>query len=107
MAIAGIVLGWIAMATLFLAVLMGMRIWQEDRNNHSTPERSANQWQGREKGRAGKRPFRCGWVSRWGWSRPRGRPKGGSRAGDAGGGRAFGLSHPPAGAGRGAARHQS
>jgi len=39
MAIAGIVLGWVGMATLLLAVLMGIYIWQEDRNNHSTPER--------------------------------------------------------------------
>src|SRR2546423_15109691 len=100
MAIAGIVLGWIAMATLFLAVLMGMRIWQEDRNNHSTPERSANQWQGREKRRSGRRHFRWGWLRRGGWSRPRERPKSGSRAGDDGGGRPCGLRHPPAGGGR-------
>ena len=39
MAIAGIVLGWVGMATLLLAVLMGIYIWQEDHNNHSTPER--------------------------------------------------------------------
>ena len=39
MAIAGIVLGWVGMATLFLAVVMGIYFWREDRNNHSTPER--------------------------------------------------------------------
>jgi uncharacterized membrane protein len=38
MATAGIVLGWVGIATLFLAVLMGIYIWQEDRNNHSTPK---------------------------------------------------------------------
>jgi uncharacterized membrane protein len=39
MAVAGVVLGWVGMATLILAILMGIYIWQEDRNNHTSPEK--------------------------------------------------------------------
>ena len=39
MAIAGIVLGWVGMATLLPAELMGIYVWHEDRNHDSAPER--------------------------------------------------------------------
>ncbi len=38
MAIAGIVLGWVGMATLLLAILMGVYLWQNERDKQTSPE---------------------------------------------------------------------
>ena len=38
MAIAGIVLGWVGMATLFAALLVGFYIWQDERDKKPSPE---------------------------------------------------------------------
>src|SRR5260370_7211026 len=38
MAIGGIVLGWVGMATLLLAILMGVYLWQNERDKQTSPE---------------------------------------------------------------------
>jgi uncharacterized membrane protein len=38
LAIAGIVLGWVGMATLFAALLVGFYIWQDERDKKPSPE---------------------------------------------------------------------
>lgn len=38
MAVAGIVLGWVGMATLLLAILMGVYLWQNQRDRQTSPE---------------------------------------------------------------------